>query len=378
MTNIQIQEYIANRINRLLKNKKMSLRQLSQISGISLAHISKILNSKVNPTIIMLQHLSCALDVHISYFFEKLPGVTKVTDSTRPVSETLTVCILSIGDKRIVHISSSTNKDYGYLELPSNIKLSETVNTSIDKIKYSIDTILNNNNIHDLEYHNCNVIISVQCFEFSNSKNKLIDACKRIFNSIEIYPDWQITHVSSFKYKSGISIVADKGLSISYFYQNKLYKIGGWGFPHDIGGEYWIGLQAAQYALRVLDGFESHTTLSNSIITKFNNNAERLIEYCSINNLGAYLELSTTVLNHVALHDNHAISIISKGYSYIEDIISYIDNITKDSSSPITLHGSIANIYTSYIPKSRHFSSPSNQTQCQMLSKLSEDIQEVV
>ena len=376
MSKQSIQEHIANKINDLIRDKEISLRALSDKSGISPGHISKVLTCKVNPTVVILQQFALALDVPISYFFDSFSNKKMPATKKNNNQKHYKVCILSVGSKRLVHIHDDEH-DYGYLEMYANITLYNSVNVSLEKIKESIFALLNKNGITNFDYKYCDVVISAQCYEYTSVKDKLLDAASRIFASLEIVADWQITYFSSFKFKNGISIVIDKGMSASYRHQDKLYKIGGWGFPHDVSGEYWIGLQAVQHVFKVIDGLEKKTVLFKNIISKFNNDPTVFVEYCSSKNLNVYAELADIVLSHVALDEKQATSIINKGFEHIKTIIAKIDIKTGISDTPITLHGSIADIYKGFLPKERYKKSPSIKDQCKMLSLLAQKTEEL-
>ncbi len=60
---------IAYRLNRIRKERKMTLEELAEASGLSESLLSKIENNLVSPPIATLLKLSKALGVNISFFF---------------------------------------------------------------------------------------------------------------------------------------------------------------------------------------------------------------------------------------------------------------------------------------------------------------------
>ncbi|MGL5802437.1 MAG: helix-turn-helix domain-containing protein, partial [Cetobacterium sp.] len=68
MENLNI--LIGQRLNRLRKDKNLSLEELSFQTGVSKAMLSQIENGKSNPTVSTLWKISTALKVSFSFFIE--------------------------------------------------------------------------------------------------------------------------------------------------------------------------------------------------------------------------------------------------------------------------------------------------------------------
>ncbi|WP_294184797.1 helix-turn-helix domain-containing protein [uncultured Clostridium sp.] len=73
---------LGEKIRNLRKSKKMSIEQLSKISGLSMGLISQMERNITTPSVWSLWEVAKALDVRINYFFDEydksLPIVKKI------------------------------------------------------------------------------------------------------------------------------------------------------------------------------------------------------------------------------------------------------------------------------------------------------------
>lgn len=67
-------QVLAANLKRLRQEHGLSQQQLSSQTGIDQAAISLIENGRSNPTVLMLESLAAAFDIHLTDLFEKHPG----------------------------------------------------------------------------------------------------------------------------------------------------------------------------------------------------------------------------------------------------------------------------------------------------------------
>ncbi|CUO90880.1 transcriptional regulator [Clostridium baratii] len=72
---------VSTTLKKLRKENKLTLKDLSKKSGISVSFISDIENMRRNPSIETLEALAIALNVSINTFFDNKPGELKKTSS---------------------------------------------------------------------------------------------------------------------------------------------------------------------------------------------------------------------------------------------------------------------------------------------------------
>jgi len=61
---------IANNIKKIRKLNNMTQEELSNMSNVSIRHLQKIESGTLNTTILTLNKISCALNIHISDLFK--------------------------------------------------------------------------------------------------------------------------------------------------------------------------------------------------------------------------------------------------------------------------------------------------------------------
>lgn len=65
---------VGKKIHALRKAKKMTLQQMSDLSGLSISFLSQVERDLTSPTVSSLVNISHALDVQTSYFFPQPPS----------------------------------------------------------------------------------------------------------------------------------------------------------------------------------------------------------------------------------------------------------------------------------------------------------------
>lgn len=84
---LQIEKYIADKINTLCEKRDVSKYRLSQLSGISQSSLGRIMSGESLPSVITLEKICIALDVTLSQFFRE----ENKEDLTAPQKEILEI-----------------------------------------------------------------------------------------------------------------------------------------------------------------------------------------------------------------------------------------------------------------------------------------------
>jgi transcriptional regulator with XRE-family HTH domain len=67
---------VGQKIQALRKRKRMTLRQISELSGLSISFLSQVERDLTSPTVISLAHIAQALGVSASYFLPSPPAAS--------------------------------------------------------------------------------------------------------------------------------------------------------------------------------------------------------------------------------------------------------------------------------------------------------------
>lgn len=363
----KIIKLIAENVRNLMNQKGFTNTELARRCKISPGTISKIINANMSITLPMAISLAQGLEVNIHELLKGLPGADITISGPKWVdSQTaqFRIGILSINNRRVTCIKDNTNTIVGISELEGGLDLIETSGNLIHLIYESVYAALpkesrtGQNNLKQTDIH-----LVMQSYEFEDKRHKFTHFAKKHFKNVIILSDWQITYLSTFSDKEGISLVVDKGVSLSYKHNNSLKKLGGWKFPvYDLGGENWLGLETIRHTIEAAEGYIPMSTLAHKVLAKFNGKIERITETCFTGaDFDIYCLFADILLRSYFMHDSAAQAIVQKGFQLIYRSIERTDSII-GKALPIALNGSLTDIYKPFFPQER-LVPPSSETQ---------------
>jgi N-acetylglucosamine kinase-like BadF-type ATPase/DNA-binding Xre family transcriptional regulator len=373
----RIAKRIAENVAVMLRARSMTNAELAKKSDVTRSTVGKILAAEINISAMMLVKLARGLDVQPNDILNGL------VDDTQPFvqeelskDQVLYAGILSINKKRMTCIKDHQGEVVGLSELDSDLDLAETLPHVFKLIETSITQALKDTAYQSIDLSAINLLVVVQSYEFMQTRKKFEDYAKRFFYSIKLIPDWQITYLSAFGQKAGICMVVDKGVSLSYLHDQRLQKIWGWKFPiYDVGGENWLGVQAIRHTVDAEGGFVPMTDLARAILTKHGGLIENILESCfkKEKDPDVYCLFSDILLRCYFRGDAKAKTIIEDGFNSVYRAIDRIDQITKKPLQ-IAIHGSLADIYKTFIDPARLSESSANQDKANLLADVAADI----
>jgi glucosamine kinase len=170
----------------------------------------------------------------------------------------------------------------------------------------------------------------------------------------------------------GISLIIDKGVSLSYRHNREIKKLGGWKFPvYDLGGENWLGVETIRHTIQAKEGYIPMSDLAHNVLAKFNGKIEKITEICfKRNDPDIYCLFTEPLLRSHFTGDPAANSIIQLGFQSIHQLVDRADNILGEKGR-IALSGSLANIYKSYFkPNHRLIPSSTDAEKASLLADL--------
>jgi glucosamine kinase len=184
-----------------------------------------------------------------------------------------------------------------------------------------------------------------------------------------LLPDWQLTYLAAFEKSPGISLIIDKGVSLSYMHGGKLKKLGGWKFPvYDLGGENWLGVETIRHTIEAVEGYIPMSNLAHNVMAKFNGKIEKITETCfKGGDFDVYCLFSDILLRSYLTGDNAAKAIIEHGFHLIYRSIKKVDTIL-GKELKITMNGSLTDIYKVFFDKNRLITSPNNAEKTKLLA----------
>lgn len=375
MEKADIIKQLAMNFRRLINQKNLSNAEVAEKCGISPATVSKILNSQVSITVTMLISICKGLDISPQ---DMLAGIIKKPSTSQKTlkndAEELFAGVLSINHKRMACIKNKQGKIIGTSELIGDLDLAETIPSVFTRIVESINTALDlDKNQDDAVLKAMHLAVVVQSYEFEDTKKRFEHYLQRHFKSVHVLADWQITYFAAFPTNtSGISLVVDKGVSLSYEQNGKLKKLGGWKFPiYDLGGENWLGLTAVRHAIDAYEGHVPMSQLAKDVLSKFGGKIEKILEtfFKTEKNPDVYCLFAETLLMDYFLEEEISQQIVQEGFSWVNKLVKKADQLI-GKERKLLISGSLATIYQKFLPIHRLMQSIETEDKTQVLSDI--------
>lgn len=375
----KILKTVANNLASLMNQGGFSNVTLANKCKISTGTISKIINGQMSITIPMAMTLAEGLGVDIGDILNGLTDKQIKHNALKPAgfdkTEQLSIGVMSINNKRISCVKDYTGKIIGSSELEGGLDLTDTAPALINLIQESIDSALSNNisDANKLKYAKLNLV--TQSYEFEDTRHKFEQFAKRYFKDVILLPDWQITYLVDFEKNKGISLVTDKGVSLSYLHDKALKKIGGWKYPvYDLGGENWLGVETIHHTIRAVEGYIPMSKLAHNVLSKFGGKIEKITEICfkGARDPDIYCSFYEVLLRSYLMKDKAAIDIIKKGFKSVYESVERADAIL-GKKYQIALNGSLAEIYKPFFEKNRLITPSSDAKKVSLLADITKE-----
>lgn len=371
MDKTQVVKALGANIRQLMKKKGLSVAQLARLSDKQQSTISRIVKGQMAVSAPVLLDIAAGLGVSINQIFKGLDvPKNSVEDNPEVDEETVSAGVLSINHMRLCCVIDEKGQVIGTSELKGDLDLAETLPSVITRLKESVAAALSKEP-SDVKFLNINLAVVVQSYEFDDKKAKFISMINQEFNCVEVLPDWHITYLAAFGDKVGLSLVADKGVSLSYLHDGRLKKLNGWKYPvDDRGGENWLGVETIHHTIDAFEGHVPMTDLAKKVLAEYNNRIERILETCySSNDPDIYCQFAKILFNAYLRGDATAKTIVQKGFQLVYRLVEKADSVL-GSRPKMILNGSLVDIYKEFLPQDRLIASPHDTEKVELLAKL--------
>ncbi len=352
----QILSIVANNLRTLINKQGLSVSELARRCDISTGTVSKIMAGQMALTIITAMRIADGLNVTIDQLMQGLnSSISSASQEDVEALDEFSVGILSLGNRRITCILDQTNTVIATSELTGGLDLAETSGKLMHSIQEAIATALGTLDKQTITLKQMRLKLVTQSYEFESTRQKFMHFAERYFKEVILLSDWQLTCLSIFNDKPGISLVVDKGVSLSYQYEGVIKKLGGWKFPvYDLGGENWLGAETIRHTVEAAEGYVPMSTLAQTVLSKFNGKIEAITETCFKAGMGAdvFCTFTPFLLHAYFTQEPAAIKIIDSGVAAIQKMIARVDAITEQKLD-IAMHGSLLDIYKNKIAPKR-------------------------
>ncbi|UTW42814.1 helix-turn-helix domain-containing protein [bacterium SCSIO 12844] len=369
MTN---EEVVLNNIKLLMNAKGWSLRTLAAQSGMSPGNLSKVLQGSVKLSLPAAIKIAEAMDVDLQ---NKLLKGVKTYSTEDSVSKKYSIGIVSINNRRLTSILDSKGNQKSESVLSGGLDLVDESAELIQLVQEAInDAWVKIKTKSSFNPSEIKLKLVIQSYEFVEKRKKFLLLAHKYFNDVIILPDWAITLLAAFDGSEGISLVVDKGVSLSYLHDSYLKKMGGWKYPvYDLGGENWLGVETIKHTIEAIEDYVPMSDLANNVLSKFNGKIEHITETCHLSNdADIYCMFSEILLRAYYTGEAMAQQIVEKGANHIKRMVDLADKRT-GCQLPITLNGSLARLYKPYLDSARIFEVAPTKNLSELLAEIDEE-----
>lgn len=373
---------LAHNVRQEMNAAELSSTELARRCHISTGTISKILQGKMSISVAMAMTLAEGLKIDVSRLFRGLFNETLARADAQVDehdAQALNIGIMSIKNSRLTCIKNQAGEIVGVSELAGGMDLAEPTSSLLSNIRQSIDVALTHTTY---KQENLNTILKAskvnlvtQSYEFESTREKFGHFAERTFKEVNLMSDWQISYLSTFVDKPGISLITDKGVSLSYMYEGRLRKLGGWKFPvYDLGGENWLGVETIKHTIEAVEGYVPMTSLAQTVMAKFGGKIETITEVCfkGTKDPDIYCLFAEILLQAYWKQDATAKDIIARGFDAVYRMVTRVDEIT-GQLLPIAIMGSLMDIYKTFIEPSRLLVPASDEKKTELLADVTTD-----
>lgn len=222
---------------------------------------------------------------------------------------------------------------------PGSIRLS--VEKSWDAINSAFNKAVKMANL-DLKEHRFYAGMGLAGCEIPEAYQQFINT-PHPFAVLELQSDAHAACLGAHNGKHGAIIIIGTGTIGYAIHDNKIIRVGGWGFPQgDEGSGAWLGLEAIRLTLHWIDGRIEETPLLKSIFDEFGGHVQQFISWTSYAKSTDFARFAPLVIQHSHLQDPWAIKLLKEGARNIEEMASTINKKNGPTPLPICLFGGLA------------------------------------
>ena len=364
---------IVENINIALERLKISKNELAKRSGLAMSTVARILSGDRNFTIDKMIPIARALNMSPADFFSgiQMNDSSMFANKESDDASHYSVGVMSIGKRRITSVMRGTTT-LGTSDIAGDLDLAEPTSNLLELIKVSINSAFSN----DAEsFNNISLKLVTQSYEFTEKRKSFLYKAKQLFNDVILIPDWQITYLADFKEISGMSLVVDKGVSLSYMHEGHLRKLGGWKFPtYDLGGENWLGVETIHHTIEAAEGFREMSGLAEVVLSQYDSKIEKIVEACfkGVKDADVYCLFAEILIHCYYRKDKAAEQVILSGLHEVKKLVKKAEDWLGENSM-ITINGSLANIYKEHFDSARLVAPSSNSEKVSLLAGITRE-----
>lgn len=343
---------LAKKLNKLMKADNMTAKELSKKSGISYTTLNPILNGTQECGFTKLVQIAEALNVSPNELLADLYVIGKKAPSSDKKIN-YHVVLISVVKVSYCLLYDLTTDETSTLVLQFPLRCGETPNVFIDNILVAIEK-LSDNIGKKIVLKETAVFLSVLQYGRTANREKIMEKAEHAFGRIWMESDALTNYKAFVGYKNGICISINDGDAITFSNTEgkNIEKLHGYGFPiSDVAGNYWLGCEAIKHTIRVKEGLDKSSLLSDRLLALYDDDIY-LLAANTMENPSAYYSQASTLIKELAHDQKKSYEIIQESANLLLEHVKIIDKKT-NQKLPIVICGELADLYEPFFPQAR-------------------------
>ncbi len=341
---------LADKLNEISRQRDLSIKDLSNLTGISYTTLKPIFNGTQECGFTKLVQIAEALNIKV----DDLIGDLYTINENRPSSSVkyyavfITAAKISYG--LLFEIKSGNSSR---LIADFSLRCGEVPNIFVNKIQHAIEQ-LSEQLGKKINPKEIGVFLSALQYNRANNRNRIQNIGDKLFYKVVMQPDAITDYQTFIGNKDGICISINDGDAITYSLDEgkTIRQFHGYGFPiSDVAGNFWLGCEAIKHTIRVKEELEKASILSDKILTLYNDDIELLTIAANDDYKSSYSQASSLV-KELFNEKKEAYQIVQTSAQKLMAHIDFLDKKTK-RKYPLFLSGELAYLYEPFFPEKR-------------------------
>jgi N-acetylglucosamine kinase-like BadF-type ATPase len=345
----------SEKLEQLSSSQGLTPKELAKKAGMSYSSLIPILNGSrecgISKLLALSEALDCSPNVLLEGLYESNQSSGRHQQINKAPSKYLAVFISIIKMTYCAIYEVESDKTVS-ATLSFSLLCGAAPDEFLDHLILSLQS-LSKEFGHYINPKDVAVFCSVQQYGRINSRKKIQMKGEHIFAKFLLESDAITNHHAFLGKKNGICISINDGDAITYSIDHgkTIAKLHGYGFPiSDVAGNKWIGCQAIRHAINVREGVESGSSLSESLLLLFDNDAD-FFESVIANADRAFIRASN-ITKEFIFSNNVAKKILEESYLLLEKQIKVLDEKLEEKL-PIVITGEMGSLYKPFFSKNR-------------------------
>lgn len=203
----------------------------------------------------------------------------------------------------------------------------------------------------DLTRYDLHVGMGMAGTELSSAYSSFL-ATPYPFKTLVLESDAHVACLGVHAGQDGVIIIIGTGVIGYQICKDKIYRVGGYGFPHsDEGGGAWLGMELFRLTFKALDQrIEWSPLLRELFEAEFENNKQNFCDYANTATPSHYARYAPLVFKHKDRDDN-AKKLLHQAAFEIDQIFLGLGNQSGEKKCPLGLLGGVAPFIQPYLSK---------------------------